>query len=223
MKIGIICAMQEEFDAVCHLLVSNNPRRIKQLELSDKYEVRKYKFYNDKIFVIRSGIGQNNAMIACAKLHHEYDCSKIYNIGTCGLLKCPHEANIPEVRIGDVFYFGQNIVNLGFELNPDKYHYDDCNITNFLGHDYVLATLNKFGVANEMKEQLSYLQTETIFVDMEAYAILSYCSEFAIDFDIIKVVSDYCDEEQFDANVSKEEIYSNLTSVIEQIICYLEV
>ena len=53
---------------------------------------------------------------------------------------------------------------------------------------------------------------------MEGYGVAAFCSQRAISYEIIKVVSDFGDEDVFDGNVESSDTYHKLQTSIEEII-----
>ncbi len=211
-NIGIVVAMEEE--------AINIKKNIESLLL--KYEltflhdnVSRYRLKDKNIYIIVAGIGMNNATIACSQLYDWFHCTRIYNIGTCGCLKAD------KISVGDVKKFSNNIINYAFRLHPMKYGFDDCNIgsRNLLKADDLLITCSDYGTVEILEDkELKLNNVKNVFVDMEGYGVAAFCIKRSIYYEIIKVVSDFGNEDVFDKNVEQPDTYHNLKTVINQII-----
>lgn len=210
-NIGIVVAMEEEAINIREHLKATLP----EYEFLLCNNVYKYSMEDKCVYVIISGIGMNNAIIACSQLAGLFHCTKIYNIGTCGCIKAS------DVKVGDIKCFSSNILNYAFRLHPSKYRFDDCNIRikEFESFKDLLITCSHYGTTEILEDsELSLDNVENIFVDMEGYGVAAFCEKRLIPYNIIKVVSDFGDEEIFDQNVEKPDTYHNLYDIINKII-----
>lgn len=212
MSCGIVVAMEEEaINIKNHLenILSNYEFDI----INEK--VCRYQTKDRDIYIIVSGIGMNNAIIACSRLVDWFHCTEIYNIGTCGCIKSNY------ISIGDVKHFDKNIINYAFKLHPSKYRFDDCNINDeeLCRLNDLLVTCSNYGGPEILKNNdFDFESINNVFVDMEGYGVAAFCSQRDISYEIIKVVSDFGDEDIFDENVESFDTYNKLQNSIRKII-----
>ena len=211
-NIGIVVAMEEEAINI----KKNLEALLSKYELTFLHDdVSRYRTKDKNIYIIVSGIGMNNAVIACSRLQDWFHCTRIYNIGTCGCLKADN------VRVGDIKKFSNNIINYAFRLHPLKYGFDDCNIgsRNLLETEDLLVTCSYYGTAEILEDkELKLNNIKNVFVDMEGYGVAAFCIKRSIYYEIIKVVSDFGNEDVFDKNVEQPDTYHNLKNIISQIL-----
>ena len=207
MKIGVVIAMQEEMDNILNV-IRKNSHYYEESVL--KNNVVLLKMRENQIYFYKSGIGNLNSLLGACKLHREFDCKKIVNIGCCGCFKS--EEVLP---LGTIIEFDRNILNFGYQLNPYKYHYDDCKISDYLeidgNRDNLLLSCHDFtreGIANNPDLRID--RYKNVFLDMEGYGVLAYCLKNNLKYRVLKIISDSCVEEEFDENVLNEKIYSNV-------------
>lgn len=209
---GIVVAMEEEAINIKNHLESVLSRY--EVDIINE-KVCRYRTKDKNIYIIISGIGMNNAIIACSRLVDWFHCTEIYNIGTCGCIKSD------SICIGDVKYFHKNIINYAFNLHPSKYRFDDCNINDkeLCQLDDLLVTCSNYGGPEILENKdFDFKKIKNVFVDMEGYGVAAFCSQRSIFYDIIKVVSDFGDEDVFDKNVESFNIYCKLQKSINEII-----
>ena len=215
MKIGIVIAMQEEMDNILNV-IRKNCMYYEEYHLND--DVVSLKMRENQFYFYQSGIGNLNSLLGACKLHREFNCDMICNIGCCGCFKSERF-----LSLGSIIEFDKNILNFGYQLNPYKYHYDDCKISDYLNldsdFDNLLLSCHDFtreGIANN-----PYLKIEkykNVFLDMEGYGVLAYCLKNRVKYKILKIVSDSCVEEEFDENVLNEKIYSNVFESLKTLL-----
>lgn len=216
MKIGIIVAMPEEAKHITdHLDKKCKKKNVVYCHITDMLrEIVKYKMGGKlKIYVAVSGIGQNNAMLACSRLD-KLGCKKIINIGSCGVIKTD-----TFIRVSDFFSFDRNILDYGFKLHPEEYAFDDCGYFYDYRSENLLLTCNDF--VSEYPDLDKYCLDKyhnNIFADMEAYAIMAYCANYKLDFVAHKFITDFGDEKTFDENVSNKDVWCKLPQLLDDII-----
>ena len=207
MKIGIVIAMQEEMDNILNVIRKNSSYYEESL-LKDG--VVSLKIKENQLYFYKAGIGNLNSLLGTCKLHRDFDCKLIINIGCCGCFKSKEV-----LPLGTIIEFNRNILNFGYQLNPFKYHYDDCKVSDYMdlnsSYDNLLLSCHDFtrdGIADN--PDLKIDKYDNVFLDMEGYGVLSYCVKNGVKYKIFKIISDSCVEEEFDENVLNEKIYCNV-------------
>lgn len=215
MKIGIIVAMPEEAKHITDYLDEKCKKKDVAYCYTSKMirDIVKYKMGGKlKIYVATSGIGQNNAMLACSRLD-KLGCKRIINIGSCGVIKTD-----VFIRVSDFFSFDSNILNYGFKLHPEKYAFDDCDRFQDCHSENLLLTCNDFVSEYPDLDKYGLNKYHNIFADMEAYAIMTYCANYKLDFECHKFITDFGNEETFDENVSNKDVWCKLPQLLDDIV-----
>lgn len=103
-KIGIIAAMQEEYDVIKELMENIKIEKYFNLELTSGEIV------NKQIVLVKCGIGKVNAARVTQILIDKFDIEYIVNVGVAGSLN-------DELEIGDIV-IGKNLVQHDFDITP---------------------------------------------------------------------------------------------------------
>lgn len=231
MKIGIICAMNEEFE-----LISNN------IEVQETIEKSNLKFIHGlldgkEIIGVVCGIGKVNAAICTQILISEFKCTHILNSGVAGGIK--PGINFKDVVIGsdliqhdvDVSKFGYKIgeiPNIGtYSFNSDEnllnLAKEICNNlneenNNFKFHVGRIVTGDQFICDNKVSDYL-YKTFDALACEMESGSIAHTCYLNNIPFLIIRSISDNggnVAENEF--NTFLKEASKNSYIILEKII-----
>ena len=81
MKIGIVCAMQEELDSILSSLDANY-----KIEKNKEFSTYMMNYHKNELFLILSGIGKVNATIHTQYLIDKYQVDMVINVGVAGCL-----------------------------------------------------------------------------------------------------------------------------------------
>lgn len=210
MNIGIIVSTKEELNGLLNSL-STNCDYYEATHLKD--DVVLMKMRQNSFYFYVSGIGQLNATIACSKLNNQFGCKTIYSIGSCKQLIIKNQYNV-----GSIIEFKKNILNLAFKVKPRKFHYDNANVSDYM--DVLSPRYNLLLTSDNIEEEnitftphLKLNRYDDIFIDTEAYGVLSYCVKNDIDFRIIKIVVD----DLVGMNFIDKDIYNKLYNYLENI------
>ena len=199
MKIGIIAAEQEEFEAILNIA--------KVEERKEIYELNFVKFkIKDKICVlVKSGVGKVNAARATQILIDNFKPDYIVNVGVAGGLN-------PMLSIGDIV-IGETLVQHDFDITAfghakgyipgvgEKIYADDYlvkKIEEAIGNQEekvykyekgVIASGDIFCTAIPMRDKI-YAKFNAECVEMEGAAIGQVCSLCNVPFVVIRSISD---------------------------------
>ena len=199
MKIGIIAAEQEEFEAILNIAKVEERKEIYELNFV-KCKIK------DKICVlVKSGVGKVNAARATQILIDNFKPDYIVNVGVAGGLN-------PMLSIGDIV-IGETLVQHDFDITAfghakgyipgvgEKIYADDYlvkKIEEAIGNQEekvykyekgVIASGNIFCTAIPMREKI-YAKFNAECVEMEGAAIGQVCSLCNVPFVVIRSISD---------------------------------
>lgn len=231
MKIGIICAMKEEFDLIS-----------KEINLKNTIKKSKLEFlvgslYEKDVVGVICGIGKVNASMCTQILISEFNCSHILNIGVAGGIG--ENINFKDVIIGndliqhdvDVTKFGyklgeipnigthsfkcdENLINLAKEscLKISKTNKDfNFHIGRIITGDQFISNSS---LSKNLRETFNALACE-----MESGSIAQTCYLNDVPFLIIRSISDNGgDIAENEFNNFLEESSKNSYIIIENII-----
>ncbi|MCF0126146.1 MAG: 5'-methylthioadenosine/adenosylhomocysteine nucleosidase [Clostridia bacterium] len=198
-KVGIVVAMQEEFNAV--------ERKIKEPSVK---EIHKLKFIIGKIgkttcILVRCGVGKVHAARTTQILIDNFNVDKIINVGSAGCIN--EKYNIGDVIIGrravqhdfDITAFDHSkgyIPGVGNEVRCEKESVDEIEkvILNRPDKNYnigfgTVATGDIFCTDNDMKNKIR-IKFDADIVDMECGAIAQVAFLEDIPFIVIRSISD---------------------------------
>ena len=199
MKIGIIAAEQEEFEAILNIAKVEERKEIYELNFV-KCKIK------DKICVlVKSGVGKVNAARATQILIDNFKPDYIVNVGVAGGLN-------PMLSIGDIV-IGETLVQHDFDITAfghakgyipgvgEKIYADDYlvkKIEEAIGNQEekvykyekgVIASGDIFCTAIPMRDKI-YVKFNAECVEMEGAAIGQVCSLCNVPFVVIRSISD---------------------------------
>ena len=199
MKIGIIAAEQEEFEAILNIAKVEERKEIYELNFV-KCKIK------DKICVlVNSGVGKVNAARATQILIDNFKPDYIVNVGVAGGLN-------PMLSIGDIV-IGETLVQHDFDITAfghakgyipgvgEKIYADDYlvkKIEEAIGNQEekvykyekgVIASGDIFCTAIPMRDKI-YAKFNAECVEMEGAAIGQVCSLCNVPFVVIRSISD---------------------------------
>ena len=199
MKIGIIAAEQEEFEAILNIAKVEERKEIYELNFA-KCKIK------DKICVlVKSGVGKVNAARATQILIDNFKPDYIVNVGVAGGLN-------PMLSIGDIV-IGETLVQHDFDITAfghakgyipgvgEKIYADDYlvkKIEEAIGNQEekvykyekgVIASGDIFCTAIPMRDKI-YAKFNAECVEMEGAAIGQVCSLCNVPFVVIRSISD---------------------------------
>lgn len=199
MKIGIIAAEQEEFEAILNIAKVEERKEIYELNFV-KCKIK------DKICVlVKSGVGKVNAARATQILIDNFKPDYIVNVGVAGGLN-------PMLSIGDIV-IGETLVQHDFDITAfghakgyipgvgEKIYADDYlvkKIEEAIGNQEekvykyekgVIASGDVFCTAIPMRDKI-YAKFNAECVEMEGAAIGQVCSLCNVPFVVIRSISD---------------------------------
>ena len=199
MKIGIIAAEQEEFEAILNIAKVEERKEIYELNFV-KCKIK------DKICVlVKSGVGKVNAARATQILIDNFKPDYIVNVGVAGGLN-------PMLSIGDIV-IGETLVQHDFDITAfghvkgyipgvgEKIYADDYlvkKIEEAIGNQEekvykyekgVIASGDIFCTAIPMRDKI-YAKFNAECVEMEGAAIGQVCSLCHVPFVVIRSISD---------------------------------
>ena len=199
MKIGIIAAEQEEFEAILNIAKVEERKEIYELNFV-KCKIK------DKICdLVKSGVGKVNAARATQILIDNFKPDYIVNVGVAGGLN-------PMLSIGDIV-IGETLVQHDFDITAfghakgyipgvgEKIYADDYlvkKIEEAIGNQEekvykyekgVIASGDIFCTAIPMRDKI-YAKFNAECVEMEGAAIGQVCSLCNVPFVVIRSISD---------------------------------
>lgn len=174
--------------------------------------VYRYEMKNKRIFVMVSGIGMNNAIVAVSRLRDWFICDEIYNIGVCASIK-------GDAKIGDVIEFNKSVINYSFKYQPENYHYDDANLNDGVWDENgLLITCQEEANCDVIYNDIWLSNIKNIYLDMEGYGVASFCSQRALKFNIVKIVASTEINNDFTILGEDESLYKNIGNVLKKMI-----
>lgn len=231
MKIGIICAMKEEFNLISNDIILEN------ITKKSKLEFLVGTLYNKNVVGVICGIGKVNATICTQILISEFKCTHILNIGVAGGIG--KEVNIKDVIIGkDLIQHDVNVTKFGYKLgeipNIGTYSFecdkflinlakDACNKIyknnpNFKFHVGRIITGDQFISDNKVSENLHNI-FNALACEMESGGIAQTCYLNDVPFLIIRSISDTGgDVAKIDFNKFLKESSKNSYIIIKDVI-----
>ena len=199
MKIGIIAAEQEEFEAILNIAKVEERKEIYELNFV-KCKIK------DKICIlVKSGVGKVNAARATQILIDNFKPDYIVNVGVAGGLN-------PMLSIGDIV-IGETLVQHDFDITAfghakgyipgvgEKIYADDYlvkKIEEAIGNQEekvykyekgVIASGDIFCTAMPIRDKI-YAKFNAECVEMEGAAIGQACSLCNVPFVVIRSISD---------------------------------
>lgn len=194
MKIGIIVAMQSEFDLVKSVLQEQNEKKYNHLTFIEG-------FIEDKpVVLMKSGIGKVNAACACVEMINIFKPDIIINTGLAGGIDkslsvmdivaasstCYHDVWCgDECELGQIpdlptkFSGSEKLLNIVKSIETDiKIH-----TGLIVGGDIFVSDINTL-------KQIKTNFPQALAVDMESTAISQICFLYNVDFLALRIISD---------------------------------
>lgn len=178
MKIGIIVAMDKEFDLIQGM-----------------------EFPQHEVFLVKSGIGKVNAAMAAIRLINQHHPHLIINSGVAGGIDT--SLQVADLVVGTQtcyhdFYAGEvsdHLKELGFEpfIQADAHA---LQVVKTLAQDRedvkfgLGCTGDQFITTPQELFQIKAKYPEALFVDMESNAIAHVCSNMHVPFISLRIISD---------------------------------
>ena len=187
--IGIIAAMEEEFEEIVNIM-----SEVKEKEIS-KLTFITGKINTKSVVLVKSGIGKVNAARVTQIMIDNFHIETIINVGSAGALN-------PLLNIGDIV-IGEKLIQHDFDITGvGDYISSDSqliekiknSINNISNEEYkikvgIIASGDIFCTAVEMKDKI-YAKFNADCVEMEGAAIAQVCYLDKIPFIIIRSISD---------------------------------
>ena len=228
MKVGIVVAMPQEFEAVNFAL--KNYKISQCLVHSLPLSIFSYKNLN--IYGIISKIGKVASAIATAILIKDYKCDVIINLGLCGGL---NNAQVGDIVITNKFAYGDvDLTAFNYpkgQISGQPHIFESSK--NIINLQTLLQTLNDATIptglivssdsfinsATKISE-IKGMYGDIIGVDMEAGAIGQTCHLFATDVLYLKKVSDKADHDAYESfkgslNLVEDKMPTYLMNLLE--------
>lgn len=199
-NIGIIVAMQEEFDEIINIMD-------KEKELEKVYNITfvKGKIRDNNVVVVQSGVGKVNAARTTQILINSFEVKFVINVGSAGALN-------PMLNIGDIV-LAEKVIQHDFDItafNHKKGYITD--VGDYINSDEELVEKLKNAVKNiedktfkvvtgviasgdifctepKMKDKI-YSKFNAECVEMEGAAIAQVCYLDDIPFVVLRSISD---------------------------------
>lgn len=194
MKIGLIVAMQSEFDLVLQILEQPKVQTIKHLTFVEGT------FGQNDIILMKSGIGKVCAAAAVVEMINLFKPEKIINTGLAGGID--KSLSVMDIVLGQSCTYHDVWCGEGNEYGqvqdlPAKYAADAdllCKAralnSDIKIHSGLIASGDKFITdINELKA-IKKQFPEALAVDMESTAIAQVCHLYQIPFLSLRIISD---------------------------------
>ena len=195
MKIGVICALEEEIGLLKDYFVYEGETTCGSVKVTE------VSLFSNRLFFTISGVGKVNAGIAAQVLISEMKCDIILNTGLAGGCSDDLHPGSAVLARGAVYHdFHANVIDaeLGskiFYSNPRLNAYA-TDILNSLGFHYtvgLVASGDMFVSDEEVKNDI-VSRTDCVCVDMELAAIAHVASLNDVPYLSLKIISDNADE-----------------------------
>ena len=194
MTIGIIVAMQSEFDLVLKTLAGAEIKKIRHLTFATG------KINNQDVVLLQSGIGKVSAALATVELINLFAPKMIINTGLAGGLD--PSLSVMDIVVGkDIVYHdvwcGEENEYGQVQGLPAIFHSDEKLVakalairsdTKIVGG--LIASGDRFlSKVADLKEVKSHFEN-ALAVDMESAAIAQVCYLYGIEFLSMRIISD---------------------------------
>lgn|SRR5690625_489979 len=202
MLIAIIAAMDEEIKYLNKILTNKSTETIANVEfINGTYE-------EQKVVILKSGIGKVNAAMATTILMEKYKPTYVINTGSAGGVSAFLEVGdiviANEVVHSDVdvtafnYDFGQ-VPQLPPTFKADTILFDKVklslnklSIPNKIG---LVGTADSFMNNDEKIKELKKYFPKIVAVEMEGAAIAQVCYQYDVPYILIRAISDIAGEE----------------------------
>lgn len=228
MRIGIVVAMEEEFQALNSIFQE-------KLEDDNFYKIYSANYKNIEIFGIISKIGKAASASATTHLINKYNPDFLINMGSCGGLNTASISSI--ILSASAGYCDVDVQAFGYKLGqlpqqPEFFNSKDNTVKfndllSFVNQQH--SVLNGFVVTGDSfiadpkkVEIIKNIYPNTLSVEMEGAAFAQVCTTYNKDFLLVKKVSDMADSdasESFKDEINK--MSENTTDIIKSILDFL--
>lgn len=202
MKIGIICAMKEEFELIKRNIENQTTVNKTHLEFIEGQLCGK------EVVGVICGIGKVNASICTQILISEFKCTHILNTGVAGGIKpgvkfkdivlaedlIQHDVDVTKFghKLGEIPYIGthsfkcdENLLNIAKSVCEEMVKENP----SFNIHVGRIVTGDQFIADNSMSDRL-YKTFDALACEMESGSIAQACYLNEVPFLIIRAISD---------------------------------
>lgn len=230
MKIGVLAAMSKEMELLKGFISEG------QTEHGRVFDYIVGKVGKNEIVIQQCGIGKVNSALGAAEMITHYEPSLILSTGVAGSLD--EDLHSGEVVMGVWYHYHD--VFCGKELGKGQVQGmpstftpmevgintkgDLCvRIGKILGHNIRAAGIlsgDQFIVDPKVKMRLKTEYSLASAVDMESCSVAQTCYRYKVPFVAIRIISDGCDEEQYEdfwKNVAKWS-FNNTKKILEELV-----
>ncbi|MCT4612808.1 MAG: 5'-methylthioadenosine/adenosylhomocysteine nucleosidase [Clostridia bacterium] len=216
MKIGLICAMEEEIEKI--------KKKFKNIQKvgKNKFEVYVGNWNNNEIYMVTCGIGKVNAAIMTQYMIDKFDLDYIINTGVAGAIN--EKLDVMDiVAANDLMYSDFDVTAFGYKLGEiprlenSKFKTSETLLEIVRDEvDYVgrITSSDKF-VSNMEEKKYIYEKFESYCTEMEGAAIAHTCEINNVPFIVIRAISDKADGS---ANVNYDEFIEGAIEKTEKIV-----
>lgn len=198
MTIGIIVAMDKEYEAIVKAWLPNAPLSRNERVIKGCRMIRLYPSEENEVVLVRGGIGKVNAAIATLELVSEkVDCIISSGVagGICASLKPGQTVFGLQYCYHDV-YCGKEVEKGQVQGEPKFFRADDelvkiassFNVTNIIAGTVVSG--DQFIDSKQAVGKIIDEHPYAIAVDMESCAIAQVCSTLGMPFISFRMLSD---------------------------------
>lgn len=193
--LAIIGAMDEEVNAIKHLMINTRIEHIGPLDFIHG------KLNEREVVLFKSGIGLSMAAMSTSLCLSHYEISGVINIGTAGGLK--ENQNVLDIVVSDkITYHDFDITPFGnsrdfslnnrYVFNSDPYFIERFKSIKHKHPVWVgpIVSGNQFIHSDEQIDIITKYFPEALAVEMEAAAIAHVSSCFECPFIVIRSISD---------------------------------
>lgn len=194
MKIGLIVAMDAEFDLVKQLLENAKINNIRHITFIEGI------YQNNHIILMKSGIGKVCAAVAAAEMINNFSPDYIINTGVAGGIDnslsvmdivlgekntyhdvwCGEEYEHGQIQGFPTYFCGnEDLLNKLTQINSD------VRI-----HKGLIVSGDKFITDLEELKKIKTLFPQALAVDMESTAIAQVCNIYSIPYLAVRIISD---------------------------------
>ena len=194
MRIGVICALEEEISLLREYFVFEKEIRCGSIMVTEA------SLFSNRLFLTISGIGKTCAAIAAQALISELKCDLILNTGLAG--SCdrdlhPGSAVLASGALYHDFYLTASDIGYHEVFTSDsrlnRYATGILDSQNF-GYSFGLVATGDCFVSDTGLKTDIISRTGCMCVDMELAAIAHVASLNSIPYLSLKIISDYADE-----------------------------
>lgn len=228
MKIGIVVAMEEEFQALNSILQE-------KIENDAFYKIYSSTYKNLELLGIISKIGKSATASATTHLINKHNPDFLINMGSCGGLNKAKVASIILSNTAgycdvDVQAFGYKLGQLPqqpefFESPNNKIDFKELlafvNKNHSVLNGFVI-TADSFIASKEKVEEIKKIYQNTLAVEMEGASFAQTCNTYNKEFMLVKKVSDMADSdagESFKDEINK--MSENTADIIKEILDFI--